>query len=426
VNDFYSQVIKCLKRVARKHQITIVTSIHQPNADVLMMFDYVYVLAKGGKCVFSDMPSKLAIHLHDSGINFTEWQIPIEVLLKIASKGENDAQKKRLYQRTFLKCASIMDKCKEEAVLKENGIEFKAQNFSINDFWNLLERNSLCFIRSQWKLLLIQLIYFLSFIGTLSQMFNPDMGKANGCFSLTPNGNATTCGVQSVEEIRESTFLIQNGRNVGFTLIVLFFLETIFTTVAIPGEVKIFLNEHANGWYSSGSFYWSKSLIELPFIIMIGVIIALVSFFGTKQLEEDSRLIGYIYFFVIGSLISQGIGFVCGIVFAHEEMLAAIVAIGWYLLSVVGNGFFVPIHKMHVSIRIFSHLSWLKHSFFGTILVLYGNGRCEKNEMQIFMHQFNLNDDDLLFNMGGSFLHFIVYRILALIGLIYVAKRQKN
>ncbi|CAG2109986.1 unnamed protein product [Medioppia subpectinata] len=41
-------VINCLKALSRRHEMTIIASIHQPNNDLFNMFDNIYVLAKGG------------------------------------------------------------------------------------------------------------------------------------------------------------------------------------------------------------------------------------------------------------------------------------------------------------------------------------------------------------------------------------------
>ena len=76
----------CLKNLAKKYQLAIVTSIHQPNSDVLMMFDKLYVLARGGRCVFDGETNQLKSHLEQCQVECLEWQIPIEELIKVASK----------------------------------------------------------------------------------------------------------------------------------------------------------------------------------------------------------------------------------------------------------------------------------------------------------------------------------------------------
>ena len=76
----------CLKNLTENYQLAIVTSIHQPNSDVLMMFDKLYVLAKGGCCVFDGETTQLKDHLEQCKVECLDWQVPIEELIKLASK----------------------------------------------------------------------------------------------------------------------------------------------------------------------------------------------------------------------------------------------------------------------------------------------------------------------------------------------------
>ncbi|CAG2111650.1 unnamed protein product [Medioppia subpectinata] len=79
-------IIQCLKALSNIHDMTIIVSIHQPNNELFHMFDNIYVLAKGGVCVFADRPKHLKQTLINNDIKCDENQIPIEVLLEIASE----------------------------------------------------------------------------------------------------------------------------------------------------------------------------------------------------------------------------------------------------------------------------------------------------------------------------------------------------
>ncbi|CAG2115224.1 unnamed protein product, partial [Medioppia subpectinata] len=94
-------VIQCIKSLAQKHNICIIATIHQPNSDVLQMFDNLYVLAKGGQCVYFGPPVHLRHHLSSSNIVCNENQVPIEHLLTIASKGMEDTDVIQLRERTI-------------------------------------------------------------------------------------------------------------------------------------------------------------------------------------------------------------------------------------------------------------------------------------------------------------------------------------
>lgn len=75
----------CLKNLAHNHNIAIVTSIHQPNTDVLMLFDQLYVLSNGGQCVYNGHPNDLKQYLFDCQIPCSDIQVPIEQLIKYSS-----------------------------------------------------------------------------------------------------------------------------------------------------------------------------------------------------------------------------------------------------------------------------------------------------------------------------------------------------
>ena len=51
-----------------------------------MMFDKLYVLAKGGRCVFDGETTQLKGHLERCKVKCLDWQVPIEELIKLASK----------------------------------------------------------------------------------------------------------------------------------------------------------------------------------------------------------------------------------------------------------------------------------------------------------------------------------------------------
>ena len=82
-------VIQCLKELVRLHRITVVASIHAPNNETLNLFDKLYVLAKGGVCIYSGPPNYIQSHLEQHlRLGMPEEQPPVEALLKIACNGK--------------------------------------------------------------------------------------------------------------------------------------------------------------------------------------------------------------------------------------------------------------------------------------------------------------------------------------------------
>ena len=96
-----AQVIQCLRSLSERHRMSIVTSIHQPNSLLLNMFDQLYVMAKGGHCVFTGRPNTLRSYLSVNGIDCPQDVLPIELLLKISSKFPNKSFKSLLNNNSY-------------------------------------------------------------------------------------------------------------------------------------------------------------------------------------------------------------------------------------------------------------------------------------------------------------------------------------
>lgn len=85
------QTMKCLQKLAKDQNITIIASIHSPNQETLHLFDQLYVLAKGGACIFSGPPSEIKPFLTKNLLQSAQFtnskSPPIETLIKIACNG---------------------------------------------------------------------------------------------------------------------------------------------------------------------------------------------------------------------------------------------------------------------------------------------------------------------------------------------------
>lgn len=77
--------MQCFAKLARKYSLAVVTSHDHVSCDVLYLFHQVYVLAKGGFCVYCGPPENIHQFLTQAGIDVKDYQMPVDVLLKIAS-----------------------------------------------------------------------------------------------------------------------------------------------------------------------------------------------------------------------------------------------------------------------------------------------------------------------------------------------------
>ena len=134
-------MIKCFKGVAKAHNLSIITSIHQPNLEILMLFDILYVLAKGGTTVYSGRPEHLRRHMSDCDISIRENQIPIEVLMVLGANGSDDQKNIEMSDKTSEDLRRFDKRLLNETKLYSNGIPLKSKAFSWPQVWYLLMRD---------------------------------------------------------------------------------------------------------------------------------------------------------------------------------------------------------------------------------------------------------------------------------------------
>jgi len=233
------QVIKCLKTLSEKHKITVISSIHQPNNDLLIMFDKLYVLAKGGICIYSGRPQDLDQHLKEYGIVYRRNQVPIEALLKFSSKGINDLKVRQLEDKNKKEKQEILQKCKNEIKLFR-GSQLKPLRFHFIDTWYLFLRIINYTYLRQWHFFLCHLLVYVIFGLVLSKLFDPNIGTANICFSF--NKTQEKCETS----YRDHSNMNQNYIFNVVACLTVMFIQLAVTTITFSTEMNIFLTEHLN------------------------------------------------------------------------------------------------------------------------------------------------------------------------------------
>ena len=202
------------------------------------MFDSVYVLAKGGVCVYSGLPQNLRQHLNECRIDCNENQIPIEVLIKLSFKGITDNSVQQLVHKTqenrkVLNFDNLMK--------REGNLNIESKPFKIIDFWYLLIRYLYRNYVSQRKTLFTILLLFSGFITFIAKCFNPKISETNGCFHLNASSNMTC-----LETEDEKSILSQNQSLVYFTMFWSLIYFSVSQTESYGRDLKIFQMEYQN------------------------------------------------------------------------------------------------------------------------------------------------------------------------------------
>ena len=199
------------------------------------MFDSVYVLAKGGVCLYSGLPQNLRQHLNDCNIECNENQIPIEILIKLSYKGITD---KNVQQLTIKRSMLQLDT--NHMIKTTNGLKSQFKTFRFSDFWYLLIRFLYRNYVSQLKSLIKTYILFGLSLMLIVTSLNEKIGKIDGCLDL--NREIESCK----DFFEEKTILFQNQLLINFTSAIFASIVVLLQTNSFIDDLNPFNVEHQN------------------------------------------------------------------------------------------------------------------------------------------------------------------------------------
>ena len=238
-------VIKCLKYLSKKHDITVITSIHQPNSDVLTMFDTLYVLALGGVCIYSGEPNNIEMHLNECGIPFNDDEYPIEELIKIGST-QTQQSIEILSERLRQQKSDLLLRCNVETKLSFDGISGHKKQFYFKDFLNLLMREIITIYRNKWKFYVLELLLYIMLGLTYIVFSKQEMLEPNGCISF--DALSDRCQ-KTNEDIEKENLLTYNLWTQFFVVATFILFQILSTAIRFLYQVPTMLLEQRNGQF---------------------------------------------------------------------------------------------------------------------------------------------------------------------------------
>ena len=206
------------------------------------MFDSVYVLAKGGVCLYSGPPQNLRQHLNDCQIKCTQNESPIEKLIKISSYGLSDENTVKLYRNTN----EIQSMISKEQMIAKHLNTSRPKAFKFIDFWYLFERFLLSYYYINCDYFVKIILIYTSMSLIISQLYSHEISKADGCFRAN-----TTSNMSCFEEEDQKTILSQNQALLMFTSAISIILLSSVIAYGVARSIPIFQSEFENGQFNS-------------------------------------------------------------------------------------------------------------------------------------------------------------------------------
>lgn len=240
-------VISTLKRVARSHPLTIITSIHQPTTFILNQFDQLYVLARGGICIFNGHPNGLCdfvAQVPELINNAPNNSSPIEMLIRqsCASCWQNELTTKL---NQLVPNIEKLNEVFEDTYLSVDGVMANQTRFTIHSFLQLSRRYLMYIYTYLYKEWLIYIFINILSGVTLRLLLNREMIHISSCVNIEQD-DLSSCQM-SLKKLNDKLMLIDNSVYLYYAFVTFLFLPLVYSAVSLLNELPVMANEHRNG-----------------------------------------------------------------------------------------------------------------------------------------------------------------------------------
>ncbi|KAH7643185.1 hypothetical protein HUG17_9876 [Dermatophagoides farinae] len=431
-------VMKCLQRLSKQNGITVIVSIHAPSSDILNMFDQLYIIAKGGVCIYSDQPDLLRPHLNRvTGIALNEDDSPIQEYLRIASNGINDDQVRKLAQESVQKdhrrLTSHINKldgneCPFESIPK--GLPHYSRKFRFFDLWTQVKR-LLCFTFIADVRILIGVILLSAFAIFLNtSITNKDMLLPRGCLPFDIDNLNLTCSDKLKEDRLIGTFIML----LMMMLMLIISLSIGMYSVMAINFMKVLRFEYRKGWYSYSSLIhplYVNDMITSVFLIIVSIIIFYVSsgIIYVDHYRINWHRFGTAFSFVsVVFLYAQSFGYLLIATCIDQNELLILLCQVFVVILNFSNGLMVMFDLMGKPMDIaVSHIIATRYIAAGFLYSFYGIDRCDpRTEYSQLLKQFFVDQENVYSNLKYTVIALLVVRIISAVLMRWTFRNVNN
>lgn len=389
---------------------------------MLYNFDQLYVLARGGVCIYSGLPGQIGAHIESCVSASTVEKIalsqyPIETLIRYSSSDFSTPLVQQLFQ---LATKSILnEELKSDfAQIASDGLLPNRPRFSFLSSVILARRYLSHVIGHQWPLLLTFAIVNLIYGHQLTIFFHAHIAQPNGCVSLDDDFNST-CS-RSAEKILSDFELIENYKYNYFMVGIFLFLLMLQTSLTFMKDFALMQNEHRNGTYSSGAWYMMKCTIEIiPVIFIIMIYVLIVDIYSPILPGIYWPLVGVL---TLGALATQGLGHIFSLLSDGNITKLTVFTVSAFIFLCHISNFFIPLSGLHYVYQFASNLSISRFVFEAALILQYGFGRCEPKQLQLILYSMSIDTSHFYHSIIMLVVNFFLYRLIA----IYLLVRKAN
>nr|XP_029722999.1 ATP-binding cassette sub-family G member 1 isoform X1 [Aedes albopictus] len=214
--------------------------------------------------------------------------------------------------------------------------------------------------------------------------------------------------------------IMSNAGCIFFTTMFTMFTAMMPTILTFPTEMAVFVREHLNYWYSLKSFYFAKTVADLPFQVLFTSVYVIVVYYLTSQPMEPKRAGMFVLICILTSLVAQSLGLLIGAGMSVETgvFLGPVSTIPIILFS----GFFVNFDVIPKYLQWLTYVSYVRYGFEGAMVSVYGMNReklscteiyCHYRSPQKFLEEMSMDKAEYWIDATALFCLFIGLRVVA-------------
>ena len=263
-------IVKLLRKLAREKNLLVVYTIHQPSTDIFGLFDNLCILHEGRNVYFGKAQECLD-YFENIDYKCPEDRNPMDYYIDVVKKADQDTLDK--LNNTFLDTSekSILEFIEN----KKTGVLSNKASYAscCTQFLVLFKRAFFNFVRNKFAIpiRIFQIVFIAALFLLIFDVFPQDPTDPKATFN----------------RLGGLYLLILNN--------FISFMQNVLLT--FPAERVVYAKEYNSGLYGVVPYYFSKIIIELPFIMIMPWIFIGIIYYVVKFNPEVER------FFVLGGCI---------------------------------------------------------------------------------------------------------------------------
>ncbi|KAI4741755.1 putative ABC transporter [Aureobasidium sp. EXF-12298] len=343
------EVVSLLKKYAQKHKLVVVASIHQPSAATFQLFDKLLLLSQGQTCYFGAI-SKVSSYFSNLGLPVPKLMNPSEHILDLTNTDfdSEDNDEDTAVQR-LLAIQSEWKAHNEEHRVVASDLE-KSEFFAGSQGPGLAHDLGI-------PVTLLHRLFLKSYRDIVTYWIRVAM-----CMGLAIMMGTVWLRLSTIQKD------IQSFVNALFFGSAFLSFMAVAYVPAFLEDRAIFVKERANGLYGPLSFVVSNFLIGLPFLFLISILFASVTYWLINFRPDATAFFVHVMWLFLDLVAAESLVVLVSSLFPNFIIALALVAFANGLWMSVG-GFLVPTGSLNVFWRyVFHYIDYQAYVFRGMMV----------------------------------------------------------